>query len=274
MLKNRVLTALILIPLAVAAVLWLPGAAFAAVLGAVALLGGVEFTRLAGFATAAPRAIYLSLLGAAGLLGWYLLDSPWPPWLVGGLAVWWLGFAVALFGGGVGATPTAARRPAALAGSLALLAGCWLALVVLHTAPWAGPPVVLLLLILIWVADSGAYFAGRQWGRRRLAPRISPGKTVEGLLGALFGALVCAVAAHALHVLPGVGLGAILVLCLVTTLASVAGDLWESVVKRRAGVKDSGALLPGHGGVLDRIDSLLAAAPVFAAGLRMFGATA
>jgi phosphatidate cytidylyltransferase len=130
---------------------------------------------------------------------------------------------------------------------------------------------VLTLLVLIWIADSGAYFAGRRWGRRKLAPVVSPGKTREGVYGALAGGLAWGgLAGWWLGLSAGRAAG-LVALCLATVLASVVGDLQESLLKRRRGLKDSGRLLPGHGGVLDRIDSLTAGAPVFAVGLGLLG---
>ena len=121
------------------------------------------------------------------------------------------------------------------------------------------------LLMLIWVADIGAYFAGRRWGRRKLAPTISPGKTWEGVWGA-----AAAAAAFALVGAAVLGVGSrwpgFVAVCMVTVVFSIVGDLFESMLKRQRGVKDSGSLVPGHGGVLDRLDSLLAAAPVFLLG--------
>ena len=128
------------------------------------------------------------------------------------------------------------------------------------------------LLVVVWSADTFAYLAGRRFGKRKLAPSISPGKTIEGLAGGLIGAgLVALLAAiYALDLSPAQTLIWLLA-SLVAALFSVVGDLFESRLKRRAGVKDSGGLLPGHGGVLDRIDGLLAAAPVFATVWRLAG---
>ncbi len=133
-----------------------------------------------------------------------------------------------------------------------------------HSSPWW----LMYLFLLVWGADSGAYFVGRKLGKKKLAPDVSPNKSVEGLYGGLFTAMIIVVAVELLyldltfaqHVL-------FLILSVVTVFSSVLGDLFESMIKRRAGIKDSGRILPGHGGVLDRIDSLLAAAPVFAAGM-------
>ncbi|MFC6167659.1 phosphatidate cytidylyltransferase [Acinetobacter terrestris] len=133
-----------------------------------------------------------------------------------------------------------------------------------NSSPWW----LMYLFLLVWGADSGAYFVGRKLGKRKLAPDVSPNKSVEGLYGGIVTAMIIVVAVEvvyldltlAQHIL-------FLILSVVTVFSSVLGDLFESMIKRRAGIKDSGCILPGHGGVLDRIDSLLAAAPIFAAGM-------
>jgi len=121
-------------------------------------------------------------------------------------------------------------------------------------------------LMLVWVADIGAYFSGKRFGRHKLAPAISPGKTLEGLYGAVVAVCVYTVIAANYFGLDIANTVFLLVLAVILTLVSVAGDLFESVLKRERGVKDSGTILPGHGGILDRIDSVLAAMPVFMAG--------
>jgi phosphatidate cytidylyltransferase len=268
---QRVATALLLIPLAVAAVLWLPTSWLALLLGGVVLLGAAEFAGLAGLVESRGRWLYVVLVGLL-LAGTFRgLDHRYLDWALLLIAVWWLAAGLALFTGRVSVARREGVHPLLLAGAALLLAGCWAALLRLHQSGSAGPVLVLFVLVLTWVADSAAYFAGRQWGRHKLAPRISPGKTLEGLAGAMVGALVCALVADRLELAPDLGLVPLMALCLVTTLAAVGGDLWESLLKRRHGVKDSGTLLPGHGGVLDRIDSLLAAAPVFVIGMSELG---
>lgn len=267
-LRARVLTALVLIPPAVAGVLFLATPWFAALLGLIVGLAALEWARLGGL----PTGVAPWLLVAYQLALLWLGDalSAYPGWVLVALGLgagWWLGVGAALV---LRRAPIRAElrlRPLLLVGAPLLTALAWLALVRLHAVPGIGPRLVLLLLVLIWVADSAAYFAGRALGRRKLAPVVSPGKTLEGLAGALVGAGAFGLSLAGMDLLAGLGPPAAVALCLGVALLSVSGDLFESYAKRAAGLKDSGALLPGHGGVLDRIDSLIAAAPVFLLGL-------
>jgi phosphatidate cytidylyltransferase len=158
-----------------------------------------------------------------------------------------------------------------LAASTLAIVPAWCALVLIHAQRPNGHLWLLVALAIVWAADTGAYFAGRKLGRHKLSPRISPNKTIEGLAGgALAGVLVGVVggvvAGTATAKLPAVALVALAVV-----LASAVGDLFESLLKRHAGVKDSGDLIPGHGGLLDRMDSVLAALPVFVLGKEWLG---
>jgi len=267
MLRQRVLTALlIVIPLALLIGLgptWL----FGAVVFGVMLLGAAEWARLSGLSTPVARMVFVILL--AGLVGVLLLLAV-RGWSTVHLAVlglallWWLVVFIGLTTYRVGlATRPWGRGLLRVAGFLTLVPAA-LALVWLHAT---SPMLVFYLIILVAAADTGAYFVGRRFGRSPLAPEISPGKTREGLLGALF--TVIPVAAGGAWSFDFLGMDALVfgLLSLVVALVSVAGDLQESVLKREAGAKDSGTLLPGHGGILDRIDSLTAAAPVFLIGL-------
>ena len=263
MLKQRILTALILIPLVVWAVLQLPTHWFAVLLAVLVLMGAWEWSNLAGLDAPMARSLYVSLLALALWLAWWWHAQPLAQ---GVLALACVGWVLALAWIGRPDFARAQRLFKAVVGFWVLVPA-WLGLVLLHGHPGPGPQLVLFLMVLIWVADSGAYFAGRRWGHTKLAPRVSPGKTWEGVYGAL--------AACALVALLGAWwmegsvreLISFLLICLVTILFSIAGDLLESLMKRQRGIKDSGRLLPGHGGVLDRVDSLTAAAPVFVLGL-------
>ena len=129
---------------------------------------------------------------------------------------------------------------------------------------------VLFILCLVWAADTGAYFSGTLWGKHKLAPKISPGKTIEGLCGGIMSALIVAAIFAVFAKIEFSKLLPWTFLVILVVLFSVLGDLFESIMKRQAGVKDSGQWIPGHGGILDRIDSLTAAVPVFTLGLLLF----
>ena len=263
MLKQRVITACILALLTLWVVLKLPPAGLGAVLLVVVLGCAWEWANLAGLTQPRGRMWY-------GVLVLLLILAVWPlagrTHVVVGLmipvvAAW--GY-VLFWLWRYACQPERQDRPmtVGIVGALALMAA-WLALMGLRQA--FGPGHVLFLLMLIWVADIGAYFAGRRWGRHKLAPTISPGKTWEGVWGATVATLVFALIGAAT-----LGMGTrwpgFVVICMVTVGFSIVGDLFESMLKRQRGVKDSGALLPGHGGALDRLDSLIAAAPVFLLG--------
>lgn len=262
MLKQRVVTAVVLAPLVVAAVLFAPAAGFAVGLAVVVLVGAWEWAALIPAEGAPYRVAYLVVI-AALLAGLYhcpavaqqlpLLGVAW--WLLAGL---WLAFPE------VG---RAARPIKAVTGMLVLLP-CWAALVAIHAQD---PVRVLFLLVLIWVADIGAYFVGRRFGQRKLAPRVSPGKTWAGTWGGLILSMLFATVVGLVVPPAPVDVFKLTLLCGVTVVFSGIGDLSVSLMKRHCGIKDSGKILPGHGGVLDRLDSLFAAAPVFAVGTELLG---
>ena len=150
-----------------------------------------------------------------------------------------------------------------------MVSGAFIAMTGLHQASRFGYVFILILLAIIWIADSAAYFSGKAFGKHKLAMHVSPGKTWEGVMGATLAVLVTAfVIARYMDYTPENTL-AFMLIALTTMIISIVGDLLESLFKRRAGVKDSSHLLPGHGGILDRIDSLVAAAPVFLLGLML-----
>jgi len=274
MLWPRVLTALVLVPLVVAGILLLDTRILALIFGALLLIGGYELARLAGLRSLPAQGAFMALV--AGLLGlaWVGLQPLHAQAVQGVMTVWWLLITALLIARRHELSRVQGRRPTVLLLGALVLVTAWSSIVMLHAVRPHGPALVLYLFVLIWVADSGAYFVGRTFGRRKLSPFVSPGKTWAGVAGALGGA---AVSALVLSYSGAVGQPAVLplvTLSLLVTMVSIGGDLWESRLKREAGLKDSGHLLPGHGGMLDRIDSLLAAAPVYALGTSLTGLSA
>ena len=266
MLKQRILTALILVPLVVWGIIALPSTWLALLFGLFMIQGGWEWGRLMQLESGGARLAYVALTLSGMAAGWYLLGQG-ESWLTLPLLslFWWLMALVWVL-----SFPRTASRWShpAMQGVIGLLVllPAWVAVIGLHASSDNGPYLVMYMLSLIWVADSGAYFGGRRWGRRKLAPAVSPGKSWEGVYSALALTGIYAVGAASLFGLGGAQWPAFVVLSLVTVAFSILGDLAESMFKRHAGVKDSGTLLPGHGGVLDRIDSITSAAPVFVVG--------
>ncbi len=272
MLLQRVLTAIILIPLVAWGVLAADHWLFAAIVAAVMLLCAWEWARLAGLQSLPLQLLYVFLCGLLIAALWFIATDGVSRFLILIAAGLWLGMSLALFSWRHKVLSKAAFQPFILALGLLLLTAAWQALVSLHQLTDIGPQLTLGLLILIWIADSAAYFTGKAFGRRKLAPVLSPGKTLEGMAGAL---LAAALWGGFMLVMLFSSTSSVIVvallLSLLTAVVSVAGDLFESLVKRRADKKDSGHLLPGHGGIWDRIDSLIASAPVFVAGLYLSG---
>lgn len=261
MLKQRVLTALVLAPLALAAVFLLPQSAFEAVLAIVFLYGGWEWGNLCRLALPA-RLGYLAVQALALAVVAFVPESQ--PVAVTLALLFWLVALVLVKG--YPDTARFSRMPARMVMGLLVLVPAWYAVSALRSSD-AGLALLLMLLLLVWGADVGAYAAGKLWGRRKLLPKVSPGKTLEGAAGGLTTCMLVAVGFSLWFELTPVATVSLIVLSLLTGMVSVLGDLLESMLKRERGIKDSGQLLPGHGGVLDRIDSLTAAAPVFYAGL-------
>ncbi len=264
MLRQRILTGVALLAALLAALLWLPPVWAAAALGLVFGLAALEWAGFAGLAAAPAKAGYVLLLAATCLLLHVVAATP--AGLVATLAgamLWWL---LALLW--IVLAPERGGRVAAAVAGLATLAPAWLATARLYDGSPRGPWLLLFAIGLAAAADTGAYFAGRRFGRVPLAPHVSPKKTWEGVFGGFVAAMLVAWLANRHFGLPQV---AFLALSAATIVVSVVGDLAESLFKRHAGLKDSGRLLPGHGGVLDRIDSLTAAVPLLTLGLALLG---
>ncbi len=277
MFKQRVITALILAPLALAAVFYLPLAGFAVFISVAFLLGAWEWSGFCGLPNRTSRAIYVLLTAfILGLLYWQLpVQASWPvesnvllsSLLLAGLGWWLLAIALVL------TYPRSQRLWAnsdwrkALMGWLTLIPA-WAAVLFIRSTDYAassftGAWLIFALLGLVWAADIGGYIVGKPFGKHKLLPKVSPGKTVEGMLGGL--ALVALVVTMVAMLQDWPAQTPVwYVSALLLTVLSVFGDLTESMFKRVAGKKDSGVFLPGHGGILDRIDSLTATAPLFA----------
>jgi phosphatidate cytidylyltransferase len=265
MLRTRVITAVAILPVVLGLLAWAPRWAWAVFAAALVLVGCWEWSRLSGLDAAAQRA-YLVFSGTVGgaLAALYLVSAGN---LYSGVSTALLWIAAAFWAIAAPLWLARALRPGpaivALSGWIVLWP-LWVALVDLRDR---GRMLLLAVALLVWIADIAAYFAGRRFGRRKLAPSVSPGKTWEGVWGAL-----AAVFAYGLALLVWASGGfaptlwwlAFLAALLVLTAAAVEGDLLESWVKRGAGVKNSSELLPGHGGVLDRIDALTSALPLAA----------
>lgn len=269
--NQRTLTALLLAPLAVALILLAPTALFALVIAVMALQALWEWTRLAGFRSRPLRALMLTV--AAGLLALLWID--YSPLLVRAVlaasVAWWLLALLWLRHVSYAAAPTRTHAWLKLGTALLAIVPAWLGLVALHRSGPLGPAWTLLALMLVWSADTGAYLAGTRFGRHKLAPTISPGKTWEGVAGGMLLALAVAAAGGGLLGVRGIGYALLLGLALITVVAAVVGDLFESLLKRHALVKDSGTFFPGHGGILDRLDSVFAALPLFVLGKLLLG---
>lgn len=264
MLRDRILTALALGAVLLAVLLWMPPWATLALLTLAVLAGAWEWSGFLGGASVVLRVAYVALIGASLPLVWIGSSHAEGQTviLLAGVVFWLFAFVQI-----VRAPPRVSTLVAALAGLL-VLAPLWLVIARLRVDVPHGALWIVFMIVMVGAADTGAYFAGRAFGKVRLAPRVSPGKTWEGALGGLAAALVVALVGGLAFDAP---LAPFVALCAGVIAFSIVGDLTESLFKRSAGLKDSGSLLKGHGGVLDRIDSLTAGAPVLLLGLRALG---
>ena len=263
-LRKRVMTAVPAAIVLLVVLLALPPVVAVIVLTAAVLLGAWEWSAFVRLPVVALRVAYVGLIAVLLFAAWsFAVTGTGRNLIFGAAFLWW---CVALLWVAL-APRRVAPWSAGLAGALALVPA-WLALVRLRVLLPEGGQWVLFAFLLVWAADVGAYFAGRGFGRLHLAPQVSPGKTWEGAIGGIvLGLAMAGLGALWFHLPPLTFIS----LCLAATAFSIVGDLTESLLKRYAGVKDSGTLFPGHGGVMDRIDSLTAAAPVLFLGLMFLG---
>ncbi len=292
MLKQRIITATLLATLVVLAVFELPSTYFSLLIAVIVLIGANEWLNLTKVTNFKMRGVFfVSLIGAMLFIHlWtYLLEAMAPlmdylaekfkfvmedirnqsgllEWLALPAVFFWVLTMMVIRNSpeGVLQLELSPFKQAFIGWFVLLMSWMFLS----RLRAFFGSEMTLYFLLLIWVADIAAFFVGKKWGKTKLSPEISPGKTVEGMYGALGSAIVCGIA---LSLIDGFEqpmiIADFILLSVLTVLISVYGDLFFSVVKRRAGVKDSGSLLPGHGGILDRIDSLCAAIPLFYAGI-------
>lgn len=260
MLRTRVITAVILAAIVAFSVFGLDTTYAALVFGVFWLIGTDEWARLAGL-KGPTRVVYVLAFGAFVITvvftGFSASVTDSVLWLAA--VIWLVNFSLVL------RFPKPLPRSATAVAGLIVLAAAWLAFYRVHGAPADGPALIVIGLGIVWSADIGAYFTGRALGRTPLAPRVSPKKTWEGVAGGVVLATITGAAGALLLDLP---LSVLVPIAAAMALISVVGDLSVSMLKRYAGIKDSGMLLPGHGGILDRFDGVTAALPFFVLGLQ------
>lgn len=273
MLKQRLLTAAVLIPFVVCSILFLPSSIFQYLLVGIVALAGIEWFSIVGFVKPRQQIFAFSYLLLFTVLLTFL---PTSLLLILAISVWAIiSSFVSIFAHKAlpkNINSIFTNSNTALTMAVLSLALFWHGGTHLHASSIIGPQQLLYVMVLVWLADTGGYFAGKRWGKTPLAKTISPNKTWQGVAGAFFLGSIWSLLGFYLDFSGSLSLISWLLLSAVALSISIVGDLFESLFKRCYQVKDSGNLLPGHGGMLDRIDSLIAAVPVFAAGLYLLGA--
>ncbi len=271
MLRQRIITAVILAVVFIGTILF-AGHDWVLVMFAVML--GISLFELSSL-TLKPGFVTSAVAGVLAGMGLWWFGGDLVPQNVKYLAIvgtlLWIGITFLLLKYQFSGNLSISSRIIYFVLGLILLCICTIALVFIHGHYEQGGWILLYLMTLVWIADIGAYFSGKRFGKNKLAPGISPGKTWEGVIGGMFANVVWMFLIYSLTDLLNMSLLWFAGTCLATSAISVVGDLFESILKREAGVKDSGKILPGHGGVLDRFDSVIAAAPVFVTGLLLSG---
>lgn len=267
MLLQRILTAIPLACLVIWLILFQPTDVFAYLLAVVSLIAGFEWSRLCGYRKKWIHLGFALLVTAVSVL-FVLQATQFIIWLVYSSVVFWLVITLKIKSMRPQENLLVSSPKKILIGLMVIPAtvlSMWSVHKSINGAEW-----LMYGLALIWVADIGAYFSGKRFGKNKLAESISPGKTIEGLLGALVLTSLYTLLSGYYFGLNTIQIISLMLISLILTIISVVGDLYESTLKREVGLKDSGTILPGHGGILDRIDSVLAAMPVFSVSLHFF----
>lgn len=286
MLLQRILTALVLAAVAIAAIFLLPTLYFSLFIAIIVLIGAWEWTVLSEINKISGKLAFLLFLiiPMLGVAFWtqileliaQLLE--WPAvkeysgaleWLVIGPVLFWVMMMMLIRKVPEVLLKIEIKKGLTVFIGWFILFSAWMFLVKLRA--FYGSEAVMYFLALIWIADIAAYFTGKKFGKDKLAPEISPGKTIQGMYGAILSAIICAVLLALYYGYPFMIATDFALLSVLTVLISIYGDLFFSLIKRKNKVKDSGSILPGHGGVLDRIDSVVAAAPFYYAGVILIG---
>lgn len=286
MLLQRILTAIVLATVAIAAIFILPTLYFYLFVAVIVLIAAWEWSNLSSIDKLSSKVLFLVslIIPMLGITFWtYILEFlsvvlEWPEiksysgileWLVIGPVIFWVMIMVLIRKAPEELLELNLKKRYMVFIGWFVLFSAWMFLVKLRA--FYGPAAVMYFLVLIWVADIAAYFSGKKFGKEKLAPLISPGKTVQGMYGAIISAMVCSIILALYFGYPFMIATDFGLLSILTVLVSIYGDLFFSLAKRKSGVKDSGSILPGHGGVLDRIDSAIAAAPFYYAGVILIG---
>tara|TARA_B110000208_G_scaffold116409_1_gene142695 strand:+ start:18 stop:851 length:834 start_codon:yes stop_codon:yes gene_type:complete len=268
MIKQRLITAAILIPFVLLGILLLETKTLEWFIAIITVLAAWEWFGIIGVHDVIKRIIWVSGLCLLSTISIQYLSIGF---IVSITSIIWLLAAAVLIKYGNDGLPnhltTLFRQPGfGIASAVILLASFWIAAISLHDSQM-GPQQLVYILVSVWLADTGGYIVGKKWGKKALAKAVSPNKTWEGVWGALTLTTIWAIVAFEIGLGGSLSLQTWLLLTLTSVAMSIVGDLFESLFKRSHNIKDSGNLLPGHGGVLDRIDSLIAAVPIFVAGL-------
>ncbi|MCU7835861.1 MAG: phosphatidate cytidylyltransferase [gamma proteobacterium symbiont of Taylorina sp.] len=271
MLKLRIMTVMVLFPFTLYSILFLSNAHFALVIGGIMLLAAYEWAGLAGFPTPLTKMAFVVIVATVIYSIWlinFLLSSDFMNLIA---VFFWFFSSILVFKYPKSAFFWKDKSLIIAIMGIFLFLLTWYAAISIHAIEGFqfaqqtinGPHIMLFCMMLIWSADTGAYFSGRRFGNKKLAIKISPGKSWEGVYGGLILAIFIAFLSTIFYQASLQDYLNILIITIATVSFTVIGDLMESMFKRQAGVKDSGKILPGHGGILDRIDGVIAAVPIF-----------